>query len=163
MRQISSKRSQLTLHWVIEAGGVDNTWRVKTVGDVLTRVLENLIGRLSGPMKFRLIIQPVMAAIFAVRDGIKDAREKRPPFFWAIFTHPDLRSDMLRDGWKSVGKIFVIAIIIDLFEQLFFFRWFYPGEALLVALILAFIPYLLIRGPVNRIARGKSASGDKRL
>ena len=132
--------------------------------DLLTRVIENLIGRVSGPMKFRLIIQPLMAAVFAVRDGLKDAREERPPYFWAIFTHPDQRSDMLRDGWKSVGKIFVIAVIIDLVEQFIVFRWFYPGEALLVAFILACIPYLLIRGPVNRIARGKqrSASGGKR-
>lgn len=132
--------------------------------DLLARVVENLIGRVSGPMKFRLILQPLMAAVFAVRAGLKDAREERPPYFWAIFTHPDQRSDMLRDGWKSVGKIFIIAIVIDLVEQLIVFRWFYPGEALLVAFILAFIPYLLIRGPVNRITRGKrrSASGDKR-
>jgi len=134
------------------------------VEDLLARVVENLIGRVSGPMKFRLILQPLMAAVFAVRAGLKDAREERPPYFWAIFTHPDQRSDMLRDGWKSVGKIFIIAIVIDLVEQLIVFRWFYPGEALLVAFILAFIPYLLIRGPVNRITRGKrrSASGDKR-
>jgi len=63
-----------------------------------------------------------------------------------------------------VGKIFVIAVVIDLFEQFIVLRWFYPGEAILVAFILAFIPYLLIRGPVNRIARGKrrSASDGKR-
>ena len=130
----------------------------------MTRVIENLIGRLSGPMKFRLIVQPLMAAFFAVRSGLKDAREERPPYFWGIFTHPDQRSDMLIDGWKSVGKIFVLAIIIDLVEQLIVFRGIYPGEALLVAFILAFIPYLLIRGPVNRIARGKRriASGGKR-
>ena len=132
--------------------------------DLLTRVVENLIGRVSGPMKFRLILQPLMSAVFAVRDGLRDAREERPPYFWAIFTRPDQRSDILRDGWKSVGKIFIIAVIIDLVEQFIVLRWLYPGEAFLVAFILACIPYLLIRGPVNRIARGKqrSASGDKR-
>ncbi|MGA8572189.1 MAG: hypothetical protein ACLP7A_16055 [Desulfobaccales bacterium] len=115
-------------------------------------------------MKFRLVIQPLMAAVFAVRDGLKDAREKRPPYFWAVFTLPEQRLEMLRDGWKSVGKIFVIAIIIDLVEQAIDFRWFYPGEALLVAFFLACIPYLLIRGAVNRLARAKprSASGDIR-
>ncbi|MGO8944456.1 MAG: hypothetical protein ACLQJ7_12375 [Syntrophobacteraceae bacterium] len=132
--------------------------------DLVTRVVENLIARVSGPMKFRLIIQPLMAAVFAVRDGIKDARGERPPYFWAIFTSPNQRSDILRDGWKSVGKIFIIAVIIDLVEQFIALRWFYPGEAVLVAFILACIPYLLIRGPVNRIARGKQfgTSGDKR-
>jgi hypothetical protein len=138
--------------------------RVKAVEDFLARIVENLIGRVSGPMKFRLILQPLMAAVFAVRDGLKDAREERPPYFRAIFTHPDRRSRMLRDGCKSVGKIFVIAVVIDLVEQFIVLRWFYPGEAILVAFILAFIPYLLIRGPVNRIARGKrrSASDGKR-
>ena len=105
----------------------------------MARFLENLIARLSGPMKFRLVIQPLMAAVFAVRDGLKDAREKRPPYFWAIITLPDQRSEMLRDGLKSLGKIFVIAIVIDLVEQLIDFRWFYPGEALLVAFCLACI------------------------
>ena len=123
--------------------------------EILNRIFENLIDRVSGPMKFRLILQPLMAIIFAVRSGLKDAKEGRPPYFWALFTQPDHRRDMLRDGWKAVGKVFVIAVIIDLVYQLIVFRWFYPGEALLVAAILALIPYLLIRGPVNRIARCK--------
>ena len=121
--------------------------------DLLARIFENLIDRVSGPMKFRLILQPLMAIIFAVRSGLKDAREGRPAYFWSLFTDSVNRRDMLRDGWKSVGKVFVIAIIIDLVYQLIVFRWFYPVEAILVAAILAFIPYLLIRGPVNRIAR----------
>jgi hypothetical protein len=123
--------------------------------DLLARIFENLIDRVSGPMKFRLILQPLMAIIFAVRSGLKDAKEGRPPYFWGFFTHPDQRRDMLRDGWKAVGKVFVIAIIIDLVYQLIVFRWFYPFEAVLVAAILAFIPYLVIRGPVSRIAKHK--------
>jgi len=62
---------------------------------------------------------------------------------------------MVQDGWKSVGRVFILAIVIDVIYQLIVFRWVYPVEALLVAAILAFIPYLLIRGPVNRIARRK--------
>jgi hypothetical protein len=125
------------------------------VEDLSARIFENLIGRVSGPMKFRLILQPLMAIIFAVLSGLKDAKEGKPAYFWGLFTDPDNRRNMLRDGWKAVGKVFVIAIIIDLVYQFIVFRWFYPGEALLVAAILAFVPYLLIRGPVNRIARKK--------
>ncbi|MCJ7681708.1 MAG: hypothetical protein MUP70_13340 [Candidatus Aminicenantes bacterium] len=106
-------------------------------------------------MKFRLILQPLMAIIFAVRSGLKDAREGKPAYFWALFTQPEYRRELFRDGWKSVGKVFVIAIIIDLAYQLIVLRWFYPFEALLVAAILAFIPYLIIRGLANRIARHK--------
>ena len=123
--------------------------------DMLSRFFENLVARVSGPMHFRLVLQPLMAIIFAVRDGRKDAREGRPAFFWAIFTDPGHRREMLRSGWKSVGKVFVIAIILDAVYQYIELKWFYPGEALVVALILAIVPYLLIRGPVNRLSRRK--------
>ena len=37
-------------------------------------------------MKFRLILQPLMATIYAILDGRKDAREWRVPYFWVLFT-----------------------------------------------------------------------------
>jgi len=123
--------------------------------NLLTRIFENLIDRVSGPMKFRLILQPLMAIIFAVRSGLKDAKGGRPAYFWALFTDSAHRRDMVRDGWKSVGRVYILAVVIDVIYQLIVFRWVYPVEALLVAAILAFIPYLLIRGPINRIARRK--------
>jgi hypothetical protein len=123
--------------------------------ELFTRFWENLIGRVGGPMTFRLILQPIMATIFAIRSGLRDAREGKPPYFWALFTHPAERRQLLRDGWKSVGRIFILAIIIDAIYQFIVFRWFYPGEALIVAFVLAIVPYVLIRGPVNRIAQRK--------
>lgn len=123
--------------------------------DMLTRFFENLMGRVSGPMHFRLVLQPLMAIIFAIRDGRKDARAGRVPFFWAVFTHPEHRRDLLRSGWKSVGKVFIIALILDAVYQYIELRWFYPGEALVVALILAIIPYVLLRGPANRLTPRK--------
>ena len=123
--------------------------------DLFSRIIEDLVGRVSGPMKFRLILQPVMAALFAIRSGLKDAKENKPPYFWGLFTDPEHRRDMLRDGWKSVGRVFIFAIVMDGIYQFIVFRWFYPVEALLVAIILALVPYLLIRGPVNRIAHNK--------
>jgi len=123
--------------------------------EIFTRVWENLIGRISGPMTFRLILQPIMAVIFAIRAGLKDAKEGRPPYFWALFTHPAERRQLLRDGWKSVGRVFILAIVIDAVYQFIVCRCFYPGEALIVAFVLAIVPYLLVRGPVNRIRKGK--------
>jgi hypothetical protein len=129
--------------------------------EMAIRFWENLVGRVGGPMTFRLILQPIMAAIFAVRSGLKDAKEGKPAYFWALFTDSVHRGDMLRDGWKAVGKVFIFAIIIDLVYQLIVFRWFYPGEAFWVAVALAIIPYLAIRGPVNRIARRKTNRKNK--
>jgi hypothetical protein len=123
--------------------------------DILTRIFENLTGRVTGTMQFRLVLQPLMAIIFAVKDGMKDAREGQPAYFWALFTNTGYRRSHLQSGVKSVGKIFVLAIILDAIYQYIELSWFYPGEALVVAIILAIIPYLAFRGPVNRLMRGK--------
>jgi len=125
-----------------------------TTHDFFARVWEMLIGRLDGPFNFRLLIQPTVAAILAIRAGLRDARDKRPPFlFWAIFTNSGARHDLPRQGWKDVGKVFMAAIVLDVTYEVIVYRWVYPGQALIVAAVLAFIPYLLIRGPVTRIAR----------
>ena len=123
--------------------------------DLFSRFVEDLVGRVSGPMKFRLIFQSGTAAVFAILRGLNDAKAGKPPYFWSLFTDPAHRRDMLRDGWRSIGRVIIIAFVMDAIYQFIVFRWVYPVEAILVAAILAFIPYLLIRGPVNRIARLK--------
>jgi len=125
--------------------------------DIFTRFLEHLVGRadLDAPMKFRLVLQPVMAVIAATRSGLKDAKAGKPAYLWALFTDAGHRKDMLRDGWKSVGRIFILGIIMDVIYQIIVFRRFYPVEALVVAAVLALVPYVLIRGPLSRILRGK--------
>jgi hypothetical protein len=124
--------------------------------DFLTRFMENIVGRVHGPMNFRLLLQPLMVTIFAFRDGRRDAREGKPAYGWALFTNAEHRRDMLRRGWKSVGKIFIVALALDAVYQFITVKWFYPGEALVVAFILALVPYLLLRGPINRVFRVKT-------
>lgn len=119
--------------------------------EIWARIVDNVVDRVSGPMKLRLLLQPLMACIFAVRSGLEDAREGRPPYFWALWTEPAHRVDMLRDGWKSIGKVFVLAVILDVIYQIMVLRFVYPGEALVVALGLAILPYLAVRGLVNRL------------
>ena len=120
-----------------------------------------LIGRIDGPLKFRLIVQPAVAAFFAICDGLNDARYGRAPYFWAIFTERSRRMELIHDGWKSVAKVFVFATVMDLFYQYLVLGWLYPVAALSLAFLLAFIPYLLIRGPVNRIARARKILGKE--
>jgi hypothetical protein len=124
-----------------------------TMEELFTRVWNDLIGRIGGPMSFRLLLQPAMALSFAIRDGLKDAREGRPAYFYSLFTDPANRRSRLLEGFKAVLRVFAFAIIMDLIYQMIVLRWFYPFEALIVAFVLAFLPYILFRGPVNRIAR----------
>jgi hypothetical protein len=118
--------------------------------DILQRIVENIFGRLDGPLHFRFILQPLIAIIFAVMDGLKDAKTGQPAYFWAIVYNPEHRKELLHSGWKHVGKIFIIASVLDIVYQLKVFHRIYPGELLIVAFVLAIVPYLLVRGPVNR-------------
>lgn len=117
------------------------------------RIVDNLLSRLDGPMHLRFILQPLMAVIFACLDGMKDAKLGKPAYFWAVIFHPEYRKELLKEGWKAIGKIFIIAIVIDLLYLWKEHLGLYPGEILIVAIMLAIVPYVLLRGPVNRIAR----------
>jgi hypothetical protein len=111
---------------------------------------ERVIARMDGPLHFRLILQPLMASLFAVWDGIKDARLGNPPYLWTLLTEPEQRDNLLKNGWKRVSKIYILALVLDVIYQLKVSGWIYPGETLLVVFGLAIAPYLLLRGPVNR-------------
>lgn len=126
--------------------------------EVLARIWENLGGRVGGPLTLRIFLQPTVAALLALRAGVRDARSGRPPYLWAILTDPADRRDLVGEGWKAVSTVFGLAAIIDIVYQVLVFRWVYPLEVLLVAFLLACVPYLLIRGPANRIARSFHAN-----
>lgn len=117
------------------------------------RLWQNIFGRTDGPMTFRFVLQPLMAAIAALIDGVTDARTGRSPYFWTILTDPDKRGERLHEGLIATARILLLGIGMDLIYQYRVFDTFYPVEALIIALLLAFIPYLLLRGPVARIAR----------
>ena len=119
----------------------------------LTRFVQDFSGRLTGPLHFRFLLQPLMASILAIRAGRRDAREGRPPYFWAIFTDSGNRKELVREGWKAVAKVFTIAAIMDVIYQLIEVRWVYVLDILITAVLLAIVPYLFLRGPVNRIAQ----------
>lgn len=123
--------------------------------------LDGLMARFEGPMNFRLFLQPLVALFFAFRDGRKDAREGKTPFFWGLFADPENRREMLRSGWKSVGKVFVIAVVLDFVFQFVVFRGIRPGGALVTGAVLAIVPYLLLRGPVNRLWPQGKTKEDK--
>ena len=123
--------------------------------DIWTRALENLTDRVSGPMKFRVLLQPIMASIFAIRAGLRDARTGKPPFLLALITDSAHRLDMLKDGWKDIGKVFILALALDVVYKIIELRFVYPGEAIIVALVLAIVPYLILRPLTNRLIRKK--------
>jgi hypothetical protein len=121
----------------------------------LGRLWRDVLDRPSGPMTFRFILQPAMAIIAALRDGLHDARLGRRPYFWALLhgvRDPQGRSARLWEGIISTARIVILGVVMDTIYQWVVFRTFYPGQAAVIAILLAFIPYLLLRGPFERIA-----------
>jgi hypothetical protein len=121
--------------------------------DIWHRIVVDFVGRFDGPLHFRMTAQPLMAIIFAVVDGLKDAKNNKPAYLWTVVFDQGSRREFLKDGWKHTGKIFILAVILDIVYQLKVFRTVYPGEVLIVACVLAIVPYVVLRGPVNRLAR----------
>ena len=119
------------------------------VGNYLT----DFMGRFDGPLHFRLFVQPLVAVLLAVRDGARDARAGRAAYGWAVLTDAGQRRYLLEDGWKGIAKVFVIAYALDVVYQLLVWRGLKPFEALLTAVVLAVLPYALLRGPANRLMR----------
>lgn len=117
-----------------------------------TRVIEVMTDRVTGPFRFRLFLQPTVATVLAIRSGLKDARLGRPPYFWALMTDPSHRIEMGKDGWRAIGKVFILAMVLDVVFQIIVVHTVYPGGVVFVAFVLAIVPYLILRGLVTRIA-----------
>jgi len=117
------------------------------------RFWSDLVERPSGPMRFRFILQPLMGAIAAIHGGLKDARTGRSPYFWTVLRVPRERVERLREGLNATARIILLGLAMDVIYQAIVLKTFYPGEALVIALLLAFVPYLILRGLVARAAR----------
>ena len=63
------------------------------------------------------------------------------------------RLQLLREGWRGAMTPFLLAIALDCVYQLMTVRFVYPLELLFTATLLALVPYALLRGPFNRLAR----------
>jgi hypothetical protein len=131
----------------------------------LGRLWSDILDRPDGPMTFRFILQPLMAALFAFRDGVRDARLGRRPYLWALLRGvrgPEGRAGRLWEGVLSTSRILLLGIVMDIIYQRLEFETFYPAQAAVIAVLLAFVPYALLRGPMERVADywvGRAASG----
>jgi hypothetical protein len=120
--------------------------------EVRDRVWHDLLERPGHLFRFRFILQPVMAGIAALHDGIADARNGRTPYFWGLVTRSSHWLGRLEEGVISTARVLLLGLVMDTIYQLIVLKTFYPAEAAIVAIVLAFIPYLLLRGPIARFA-----------
>lgn len=126
--------------------------------ETIGRVWQNLIDRPGGPMVFRFFLQPTMAAVAALIDGRRDARLGRPPMLAAVLRDPAQWSARLDEAVVATARIMLLGLAMDAIYQFIEFKAFHPVEAVVITLVLAFLPYVLLRGLVTRVARRLEAA-----
>jgi hypothetical protein len=124
-----------------------------SLDELLTRFWSEIGARPKGPMAFRFFLQPAFATFFACRDGIRAARKGNPAFLWALLVWSGHRRELLHEAWTSIGRVFMMAVVIDLIYQALEFGGIRPLQAIFVGLLLGVLPYLVLSGPANRAAR----------
>lgn len=152
-----SSRSSRILTWIVIALSVVllalGVYWYGWSPEVRGRFWADMFGRTEGPMTFRFVLQPIMAAIAALHDGVGDARSGHRYFFWSALRHPGRQAGRLREGLISTSRIVLLGISIDVIYQFKVFGAFYPVEALTIAILLAVIPYFVFRWLVEFVAR----------
>jgi len=121
------------------------------LADLALRFWDGLLARTVGPLHFRFILQPAVAMFLAVRDGYRDAAYGRAPYLQDILTNPAARSERLKEGFHAVARVMIAGVIMDTVYQLLVAKAFRPLEMVTVVLLLAFVPYLVMRGPARRV------------
>ena len=119
--------------------------------------IEDIPQRLSGPGRFRFLLQPLMAIMLGIRSGRSDAREGRPAYLYGVLFHQHLRGELLRSAFETVINLILMGILVDAVCQWLILGVSYPGAALVVGPVLILTPYAIARAFTNRIAsKGKT-------
>jgi hypothetical protein len=114
---------------------------------------EDLPRRLTGPGRFRFVVQPTIATLLGIRSGRADARAGRPPYLYGVLFHRGLRAELLRSGFGTVVNLLLMGILLDAVFQWVILGVSHPGAALVVGPVLIVAPYSLTRALSNRLAR----------
>jgi hypothetical protein len=122
---------------------------------------EGLDARMTGPGKFRFILQPVMSIGLGIRDGIADAKQGNPPYFIRILFKGESKI-ALKSGLKKAAFPLGLGVALDFVFQWLIFHFIYVIPALLAGTILVAFPYSVARGLSNRVARRRFDSAGKR-
>jgi hypothetical protein len=107
--------------------------------------------RLSGPLAMRFVIQPAVAVLLGIRDGVRDAKAGEPPYLYDIILVPEHRKRQAARGWATIGLGVIVAVVLDVVVQLLLLHTVYPGAAVIVGIGLMAVPYAAARALTNRV------------
>jgi hypothetical protein len=114
---------------------------------------EDLPKRLTGPGRFRFVLQPLFATVLGIRNGLADARAGRPPYLFGLLFKHEHRRQLARSAFRAVANLVLMGILIDSVCQWLILGSSYPGAALVVGPVLILMPYSVARALANRFSR----------
>jgi hypothetical protein len=121
--------------------------------DVTTRFWDELIAQSAGPLAFRFALQLGAASLLAIHDGYKDARDGRTPYLRTILHSPRRRKTRLLEGLRAIVFVLLLSAMIGVIYQTIAMKGFHPIQLMDIIILLAFVPYMLVRGPAQRFFR----------
>jgi hypothetical protein len=122
-------------------------------------MFEDIPKRLTGPGKFRFVLQPLIGIVLGIRSGRADARAGRPPYLYGILFHGHLRRELMASGFQTVVNLLLMGILMDSIFQWIILGASYPGAAFVVGPVLILLPYSTARALANRLARLRTENG----
>src|SRR5262245_64063597 len=121
MKDDGPSRLSLVMTWAAVAITVGLTLfglaRYGASWEVRQQFWADLFGRLSGPMTLRFYLQPTLAFVAALKDGIKDARFGHKAFFWTALRDPAQQRGRLREGLMAVSQMMLMGFAMDTVYQ----------------------------------------------
>ncbi len=106
---------------------------------------------LGGPGAARFYVQPAIAILLGLRDGITDARAGMPPFLLALATGAGERTQRLGTALRRILVPACVAVGASCLFQYLIRSRIHVGYALLYAVIFVAVPYALARALGNRL------------
>jgi hypothetical protein len=144
----------------VRLGGVEGP-AFRFTGEIIDR----LAARVTGPLHFRFILQPLIAIALGIRDGRLDARAGTSPFVIDVLFGSENRREYIASALKNLATPVVIGTVLDAVSQSQIFGHVRPLGALLVGFAVLGVPYALARGIINRLSvpRLGSARSEPRV
>jgi hypothetical protein len=112
---------------------------------------QRLIAQLTGPMHVRFILQPALAIILGIRDGIHDAKEGKPAFLWDLLTNTAGCKGQLKSAVRRLLIPLIVAIVLEAIAQHLLFDQVRILRAVVLGVTIIGLPYSLARGVTNRM------------
>jgi hypothetical protein len=121
--------------------------------------LNEIVERITGPLRFRFIVQPVIAVLLGMRDGRLDAKAGSPPYVLDLLIHPEHRGGLFSSAGGTLLTPVIVGTVLDAIAQYLIFESIRPLQAVVTGTVVMALPYAVSRGVVNRFITRKKRRG----